>query len=214
MSKPEPLQFETTYHIYNRGNNGESLFRTPENYTYFLHLYSKHFHPYVKTYAYCLLPNHFHFCVSIKPQLEIITGLNNEQANRFLKKLFDKSGQTEQVLKTTPSQAFGNLCNAYTKAINKRYARSGSLFENPFGRKRVENAAYLQKLIVYIHQNPQTHGLIDDFREWPYSSYEPMISSKETRVAKTAVFSQFDTPTRFIEKHNQIIDMDLEHSWQ
>jgi hypothetical protein len=35
----------------------------------------------------------------------------------------------------SPVQAFGNLGNAYTKATNKAYGRTGSLFENPFGRK-------------------------------------------------------------------------------
>ena len=190
MPKPEPLQFETTYHIYNRDNNREILFRQPENYRYFLQLYLKHFHPYVRTYAYCLLPNHFHFCVSIRSETEI---------------------KTLRVLKTlrvsTPSQAFGNLCNAYTKAINKRFERTGSLFENPFGRKRVENAAYFKNLIIYIHQNPQTHGIVDDFKEWPFSSYQAFLSEKDTRMDKTAVFNHFNCPESFHTHHRAIIDI-------
>jgi hypothetical protein len=46
MSKPAPLQYDAFYHIYNRGNNGETIFRTKENYHYSLQLYIKHFHPY------------------------------------------------------------------------------------------------------------------------------------------------------------------------
>ena len=26
-------------------------------------------------------------------------------------------------------------------------------------------------LVLYIHQNPQKHEFVKDFREWPYSSY-------------------------------------------
>ena len=43
----------------------------------------------------------------------------------------------------SPSQQFGNLFNAYAKAINKAYDRTGSLFENPFGRVPVTTESYL-----------------------------------------------------------------------
>lgn len=120
------LQYGQTYHIYNRGNNGENLCRIEENYRYFLRLYLKHFYPVAKTYAYCLLPNHCHFAIKIRPKDEILAqdpwGFENP---RGLKQ------------PPTPSQAFGNLCNAYTKSINKAYGRTGILFENPFNRKPV-----------------------------------------------------------------------------
>ena len=57
----QPLQFGQYYHIYNRGNNRENLFAEQRNYPYFLKLYAKHILPVAKTFAYCLLPNHFHF---------------------------------------------------------------------------------------------------------------------------------------------------------
>ena len=66
MSKPEPLQFGQYYHIYNRGNNRETLFREERNYPYFLSLFIKHVDPVVDTHAYCLMPNHFHLLVKVK----------------------------------------------------------------------------------------------------------------------------------------------------
>jgi hypothetical protein len=54
--------------IYNRGNNGENLFREQRNYPYFLKLYAKHIEPIAETYAYCLLRNHFHLLVKIKDE--------------------------------------------------------------------------------------------------------------------------------------------------
>ena len=70
-----------------------------------------------------------------------------------------------------PSQQFGNLFNAYAKAINRAYGRTGSLFENPFGRVLVASDAHMSRVIAYIHQNPQKHGFVQVFCEWPYSSY-------------------------------------------
>jgi len=192
MSKPEPLQYDTFYHIYNRGNNGETIFRTKENYHYFLQLYTKHFHPYADTYAYSLQPNHFHFATRIKTELEI---------EETLKTL--RVSETLRVLKrpSTPSQAFSNLCNAYAKAVNKVYGRSGSLLEHPFGRIPVTSERYFYNLIIYIHRNAQHHGLTDDFRDWPYSSYSAITFDKPTRVCKTAVLDQFGGLSSFIEAH-------------
>lgn len=61
------------------------------------------------------------------------------------------------------SNAFSNFFNAYAKAINKAYGRSGSLFRHPFGRLPVLTQTYLTRLVCYIHFNPQRHGLV----RWP-----------------------------------------------
>ena len=42
MTSPSPLQYDTYYHIYNRGTNGENIFLEDRNYEYFLGLYIKH----------------------------------------------------------------------------------------------------------------------------------------------------------------------------
>jgi hypothetical protein len=47
-----PLQEGKYYHIYNRGNNRETLFYTEANYKYFLKKYDKYLSEYVDTYAY------------------------------------------------------------------------------------------------------------------------------------------------------------------
>ena len=41
MANPPPLQVGQTYHIYNRGNNGEDVFREERNYAYFLNLFAE-----------------------------------------------------------------------------------------------------------------------------------------------------------------------------
>ncbi|MFQ5421043.1 MAG: transposase, partial [Anaerolineae bacterium] len=101
---------------------------------------------------------------------------------------------------------FSNWFNAYTRAFNPRYKRTGALFERPFGRKPVTSARYFYNLITYIHQNPQKHGLINDFREWPYSSHDAMLSTKPTRLGRTAVLDWFGGVDGFVEAHRSEVD--------
>ena len=68
MPGPEPLQPGEYYHIYNRGIDGEVLFREVRNYHHFLRLWAKYIEPVADTYAYCLLSNHFHFLIRIKQE--------------------------------------------------------------------------------------------------------------------------------------------------
>ncbi len=180
MSKPIPLQYGKYYHIYNRGNNRENIFFEKRNYRHFLELYAKYIVPIADTCVYCLLRNHFHFLVRIKTVEE---------------------QETLRVLK--PSQQFGNLFNAYAKAINKAYNRTGSLFQNPFGRIEVASDAYFIWLVIYIHQNPQKHGLVDDFRTWSHSSYQTLLSTKPTRLERDDVLAWFDGVDNFVVLHQQ-----------
>ena len=66
MVSSSPLLYDTYYHIYNRGTNGENIFVQERNYEHFLKLYEKHILPVADTFAYCLLRNHFHISVRIK----------------------------------------------------------------------------------------------------------------------------------------------------
>jgi REP element-mobilizing transposase RayT len=57
------------YHIYNRGNNYETVFREPENYYYFLRLMVKYLLPeQVQIVAYCLMPDHYHLLLYLQTE--------------------------------------------------------------------------------------------------------------------------------------------------
>jgi len=60
-----PFYTNQFYHVYNRGNNGEKIFYSTRNYYHFLNLYDKYLSDCVDTYAYCLIPNHFHFLIRV-----------------------------------------------------------------------------------------------------------------------------------------------------
>ena len=63
------------------------------------------------------------------------------------------------------------IFNSYTKAYNKAFNRSGTLFEGPYKAVHVEEDSYLLHLCRYIHRNPLDAGLVNDPSEWPYSNY-------------------------------------------
>jgi len=67
---------EDVYHIYNCANGTENLFREERNYHFFLEKYFKYAHPIAETFAYCLMPNHFHIMVRIRSE-EDLTGFEN-----------------------------------------------------------------------------------------------------------------------------------------
>ncbi len=185
MSSYTSLQYGHYYHIFNRGNNRENLFLEKRNYDYFYRLYDKYIDPIARTLAFCLLCNHFHFFVQIKPfdEIEKIVWIPEMQIDKY------------------PSLQFGHLFNAYTKAINKAYQRTGSLFEKPFRRLEVVSDAHFINLVAYIHRNPQKHGIVDDFRAWPYSSYQEFQSKKPGRVQRDQVLNWFNDLDQFAAYH-------------
>lgn len=195
MANPPPLEAGVHYHIYNRGNNRETLFRSDENYRYFLKLYALHVEPVAVSYAYCLLPNHFHLSVRIR----------TEEEQRKWAREFGTEDFSVDRLPLSPSRQFANLFNAYAKAVNKAFDRTGSLFQKPFHRIPVTEQSYLVRLVCYIHRNPQRHGLIDDFTQWPYSSYPSLLSNLPTRLDRERVLGWFGGQDGFRRTH--------QHEW-
>ena len=207
MKKLEPLQPGKYYHIYNRGNNRENLFIEERNYTHFLNLWQKHIAPVADTFAYCLMKNHFHFLVRIKEDEEIMELINSLNPDRNPNRALHASQQAllgltnqQEILKRIKNN-FSNHFNAYAQAINKAYNRTGKLFELPFERKVVDSERYFKQLIYYIHFNPQKHGFVKDFREWPYSSYHTFISDKPTKLKRNKSMEWFIDKSDFISTH-------------
>ena len=84
MKNHPPIEFGKFYHIFNRGNNSENLFLTHDNYSYFLSLYYKYISQVADTYAWCLMPNHFHMLIRVKDEVEILMNLNLTGLNRLI----------------------------------------------------------------------------------------------------------------------------------
>lgn len=190
MNQHELLERGNYYHVYNRGINGCTLFRNEDNYRYFLNLYDKHITPIADTYAWVLMPNHFHLMVRIKELEEMKTG--HPQGNKNL-----------EGIGREPYQYFSNLFNAYTKSINKWYDRTGSLFEHPFHRKRIRSKLFFRNLVIYIHNNPVKHGYKEFAMDYPWSSYLTCISVGRTKLRREEVMGWFNNEARFKLLHTE-----------
>ncbi len=198
MPNPKtPLEPGNYYHIYNRGIDSCNIFRENDNYEYFLALYDKYISPIANTFAWVLKKNHFHLLVRILPL--------NPQGFENLEGL----EKTEKRI----NQQFSNLFNAYTKAFNKRYDRTGSLFEHTFRRKRIDSKDYLKQVILYIHNNPVHHGFCSHPVEYPWSSYLTCISVKPTRLCREAVMGWFDNQANFKHWPDQKIEIERIETW-
>ncbi len=191
------LQPDTYYHIYNRANGNENLFRNDENYHYFLKQWAKYTAPFFDTYAYCLMPNHFHFLIRVKNEEELIDFFMQN------KKIVEPTGF--QNLSGLLSKQLSNLFNAYAKAYNKMYDRNGSLFSRPFKTKEITSDTYLTNVIYYIHHNPVHHKFTNDIKDWKHSSYHALISEKETRLQRAAIHDWFGGKGAVKIFHNNMI---------
>jgi putative transposase len=191
------IEAEKFYHIWNRGNNRENLFYTVANYEYFLRLYDQFLDPVAETYAFCLLPNHFHLLIRTKSFLQV------SPAGETC------TSPTGETSKSNPvSLAFQRFFTAYSQAINIQERRSGSLFLKPFKRLEITTTQQLANLVHYIHTNPQRHGIIDDFRHYPWSSYERVMRDRPSKLKKEEVIEWFNDKKNYVDYHSRSIDLD------
>lgn len=163
------------YHIYNRGASGATIFREPDNYLYVLGKMKM----YSQKYAISILA----YCL-LPDHYHFLVRQNGKQPARLL-----------------PQYIF----NAYTKAFNRRYEHSGTLFEGPFRALQVYTTPYLLNLCRYIHANPVLHGLAADPGAWPFSNYLEWIEQRQgTLIDRHFVAEHFAgaaTYERYVAKY-------------
>ncbi len=215
MSSPPPLLYDTFYHIYNRGNNRENIFIQERNYTHFMNLYAKYIEPIADTFAFSLLRNHFHVGLRTKSKEEIFPDLAKtlkvsvadlqsvEQGSLAIQVPGQRKKPLGSLIEHHLSQRFSDFFNAYAKSINTAYGRTGSLFQHPFGRVPILSEGQFWNVIAYIHQNPQKHGFVKDFRDWKWSSYRIMLSDKPTKLNRAAVLNWFGGKQTYMDLHEK-----------
>ena len=57
------------YHVFNHAVGYENLFKEKSNYDYFLEKLNHHISEYCDLTDWCLMPNHFHLIIRVKPEL-------------------------------------------------------------------------------------------------------------------------------------------------
>lgn len=193
------MEPETFYHIYNRGNNGQNIFLTKQNYLFFKRKIERHLLPHLDIVAYCLMPNHFHFLVYTK----------------------------ENITKDKFSNDLRVMLRSYTRAINKQECRTGSLFQQHTKMKALdvegENHTMTQSHSMtgqsiddypitcfhYIHQNPMKAGLVHNMEDWEMSSFQDYTIKRKNTLCNKQIAYKFleipETPVLFIELSYQIM---------
>ncbi|TAK49354.1 MAG: hypothetical protein EPO28_00800 [Saprospiraceae bacterium] len=164
-----PLAPGYFYHVFNRSNNKELLFRSDENRKYFLKKFQEYLSPFLAVYCYCLLGNHFHLLVRIREERELenyLLGLPIQERSIAQKKLLSLSPDLRMWSDVLTSQ-FQRFFTGYAMAVNKQWGRQGNLFHRPFQRVAVQDENHLMWLVYYLHANPKKHGLMEDFRRYP-----------------------------------------------
>jgi putative transposase len=136
------------YHLYNRGHNRQTIFFERENYLFFL----RQVRQYLTTQG-----------------IDILAYCLMPNHYHFLVQL-----QHDHVLST----AMQSLSISYTKAINRRYERSGALFQGRFQAIEVDSAGYVIALSRYIHLNPVKAGLTPAPEAWEFSSYQEYAGTR------------------------------------
>jgi len=207
-----PILGDRYYHIFNRGNSGQQVFFTEENYRYFLKLYRQFMYPCVDLLAYSLMPNHFHFLVKTKDSFSNIKdgipeSLKDEMDPIPQKKdgiLTDGILTDESLIGKIVSNQFRRFFITYSMAINHQENRTGSLFSKNFKRLEIEDEDYLRYLAFYIHYNPQNHAYVDDFRKYRYSSWNAYDSKKATLLNRELLTELFGGIDELLEYHKYL----------
>ncbi|MCI0496428.1 hypothetical protein L0Z72_15590 [candidate division KSB1 bacterium] len=194
-----PLVEDQFYHIFNRGNNHEKIFYQEKNYHYFLEKYDEYLSPYLNTYAFSLIPNHFHFLIKVKNTDAICQPGDGISRVQKTDAIAPSDGISKRI-----SEQFRRFFLCYSQAINKQEGRTGSLFQKNFKRIPVYSPDHLIYLVYYIHANPQRHGIVSDFKQYPFSSYRFFLSSKETKLCRKEVLEWFGSLDQFFAFHNDL----------
>lgn len=194
-----PLVEGEFYHVFNRGNSKQKIFLDDHDYERFTQLLymcnSKrnidfrnnilriNVNPWdfdrgetiVSIGTWVLMPNHFHLYITI-PRGYQVSAKNN--ASLFMEK----------------------LTKAYAKYFNKKYNRTGSLFEGKFKSVHIENEIQAKYLFSYQHTNPIK--LVQ--KDWK----EVGIKNKEEAInfLNSYKWSSFMDYKGVIRKENSILD--------
>lgn len=169
MKYKVPFIPEGYYHIFSHAVGFENIFLEEENYHYFLRQFEKYVAKVADTYAWCLMPNHFHFLVKIKSEADLNIPENYKyDSHKFV------------------MQQWSNFLNSYAKSVNKRFKRRGALFVDQVRRAYIDSEEYLFKTMHYIHGNPIKHRFRNRAQDWQFSSIHTHLSNSDSFLAPDA----------------------------
>ncbi len=129
------------FHILNRGNNRQVVFRDEKDFEYYLQLikrYKKEFK--FKLFHFVLMPNHVHFLI-------------------------------EPTIQDSISKIMQRLTLAHTWYFNKQYNSVGHVWQGRFKSSLIDKEDYFLHCGLYIELNPVRAKMVENPEKWHWSSY-------------------------------------------
>ncbi|MEL6536540.1 MAG: hypothetical protein AAFQ98_14075 [Bacteroidota bacterium] len=166
----EPFLPGQYYHVFHHAVGNLNLFRDDRDYRTFLSKYTRFLGDHLSSYAYCLMPNHFHMLIRVTS---------------------DKA-RAEEVL-----QRWSNFLNSYAQSYNRKYQLWGRVFQQGLPRTLIPDEDTLVTVMHYIHFNPVKHGFTTDAWRWTYNSLSALASEAPTRLERGEVLKWFGGKAEF-----------------
>lgn len=149
------------YHVVQRGNNRAACFFEEENFR----VYSRYLYEVVPRYG-----NFLHaYCLMTNHVHLLLTPEREDSISNLMKV----------------------VCSRYAQYINKKYARTGTLWEGRHKAGAIDSESYLLKCYRYIELNPVVAHIVDRPEDYAWTSnhynawgeQDPLVSMHETYLA-------------------------------
>lgn len=205
------FELNTTYHVYNQGNNQRIIFPQERNYYFFLEKMKKHISPYAEFLAYCLMPNHFHWLIYTKPLACLPSKvLKPGYPSSLVEELNNYKIKGDEFFFQNLTNNISILLRSYTRAINKQENWSGSLFRTETKCKNgivdglitidgknknlffKPDNHYSKICFEYIHKNPVKANLAKNEVDWKFSSAREYQSNSKIKLCNIDLAKQLD----------------------
>lgn len=109
--------------------------------------------------------------------------------------IFVRQTQTDKPI----NKFINDLINSYTKSINKKYERSGVLFESRTKNKIIYDERAFPVLTKYILRNPDKAKLCKSFDEYEFSSAKELLNLSEFSITNKTILNYFENVEMFRE---------------
>lgn len=140
---------ESYYHVYFRGGNRSRIFRDESDFEKMLQLFARYLSLHeVRNSAGLSFPNYYN-------KLELVAFCLMPNHVHLLIYQRQQRAMTEFMR---------SLLTSYSMYFNKKYKRSGPLFESRYKASMISDDSYLEHITRYIHLNPR------QWRDYEYSS--------------------------------------------
>lgn len=184
---------ETYYHVYFRGGNRTRIFRDDADFEKMLQLFARYLSlEEVKNSAGLSFPNY-----SYRLELAAFCLMPN-----FVQLLIYQRQQGAM------TEFMRSILTSYSMYYNKKYKRSGPLFESRYKAAAISDDSYLEHVTRYIHLKPK------HWQEYEYSSlpyYLQQVSDEWIKPKK--ILTRFSGPEAYLrfmsdaEQYKEMLDI-------